>query len=296
MTVEMLGRGFGLYRRTAFTRSAIALVIANAIPLVGVLFLGWSLITILVLYWVENGIVGFWNIPKIALAQGSIVPPLPEMPPSAAQAATFSDEQADSLQEAWQRARERQAQGLTAAGSSPILARFSMIPRAGLAIFFLVHYGMFWLVHGIFVFALPTFVGLRNGACDPAIFPDPGEFPGAAGAIGSVVGACSSSFGEIAWASVLIGAAALFVSHGASFLLNYIGNGEYQRTSAPRQMTAAYGRVIVLHLTILFGAFVIAALGSPIGLLLLLVVLKTALDLGLHRREHGGTLAAFAPA
>ena len=70
MTVETLGRGFGLYRRTAVTRSAIALVIANAIPLVGVLFFGWSLITILVLYWVENGIVGFWNIPKIALARG----------------------------------------------------------------------------------------------------------------------------------------------------------------------------------------------------------------------------------
>ena len=295
MTVDTLRRGFGLYRRTAVTRSTIALVIANAIPLVGVLFFGWSLITILVLYWVENGIVGFWNIPKIALARGSIVPPLPAMPPAAARAATFSDEQAESLQEAWQRARDLQAQGLTAAGSSPILARFSMVPRAGLAVFFLVHYGMFWLVHGIFVFTLPTFVGMRTGGCDPRIFPEPGEFPGAVGAVAGVVGECASSFGEIAWGSVLIGAAALFVSHGASFLLNYIGNGEYQRTSAPRQMTGAYGRVIVLHLTILLGAFVIAALGSPIGLLLLLVGLKTAFDLALHRREHSGSLGAFAP-
>jgi Family of unknown function (DUF6498) len=297
MTVETLRRGFGLYRRTAVSRSAVALVIANAIPLIGVLFFGWSLITILVLYWIENGIVGFWNIPKIALAQGSIVPPLPEMPPSAARAASLSDEQAESLQEAWVQARERQAQGLNAAGSSPLLARLNLIPRAGLAVFFLVHYGIFWLGHGFFVFTLPTFVDMRTGGCDAPLFPEPGEFPsGVTEGTTAIGGACASSFGEIAWGSVLIGAAALFLSHGASFLLNYIGNGEYQRTSAPRQMTAAYGRVIVLHLTILFGGLVTAMLGSGIGLLLILVGLKTLLDLSLHRREHGGPPATFAPA
>ena len=287
MTVEALGRGFGLYRRTAVTRSAIALLIANAIPLIGVLFFGWSLITILVLYWLENGIVGFWNVPKIALAQGSIVPPLPEMPPSAARAATFSDEQAESLQTAWERARELQAQGLTAAGSSPLLARLNIVPRAGLAVFFLIHYGVFWFVHGIFVFSfLPMFAEMRGGPlgeCPNPIFPEPGEFPFPV----SQVGECGPGpFGEIAWGAVLIGAAALFLSHGASFLVNYIGNHEYQRTSAARQAAAPYGRVIVLHMTILFGGFVIALLGAPIGALLVLVVAKTILDLGLHRREH----------
>jgi uncharacterized protein DUF6498 len=287
MSVETLGRAVGLYRRTALTRSAIALLVANAIPIVGVLFFGWSLITILVLYWVENGIVGFWNIPKIALAQGALVPRLPEMPLSAARAATLSDEQAASLQEAWQRARELQAQGLTAAGSAPVLTRLSVVPRAGLAIFFLVHYGIFWVVHGIFVFTLPLFSEFGGspfgGACDGAVFPEPGEFPGA---LGGVASCAANPFGEIAWGSVLIGAAALFLSHGASFLLNFLGSGEYQRTSAARQAMAPYGRVIVLHLTIIFGGFVIAFLGAPIGALLILVGLKTLFDLGLHRREH----------
>ena len=118
------------------------------------------------------------------------------------------------------------------------------------------------------------------------IFPEPGEIQGA---IGAAASCAASPFGEIAWGSVLIGAAALFLSHGASFLLNYIGSGEYLRTSAPRQMMSAYGRVIVLHLTILFGGFVIAFLGAPIGALLILVGLKTAFDLGLHRREHRAT-------
>ena len=289
MSVETVGRAIGLYRRTALTRSAIVLLIANAIPIVGVVFFGWSLITILVLYWVENGIVGFWNVPKIALARGSIVPPLPPMPPSAARAATVSDEQAESLEAAWERARELQAQGLTAAGSSPVLTRLSLIPRAGLALFFLVHYGVFWFVHGFFVFALPTFSGLatgsvgRSGACDSPIFPEPGEIPMPFGDVGSCA---PSAFGEVAWGSVLIGAAALFLSHGASFLLNYVGNGEYLRTSAPRQVGSAYGRVVVLHLTILIGAFVVAFLGAPIGALIVLATLKTAFDLGLHRREH----------
>ena len=289
MTVETLGRGIGLYRRTALTRSAIALVIANAIPIVGVLFFGWSLITILVLYWIENGIVGFWNVPKIALAQGSIVPPLPDMPPAAARAATLTDEQADSLQAAWKQAQELQAQGLTAAGSSPVLSRLSLVPRAGLSVFFLIHYGLFWIGHGIFVFSLPTFLGVRgafggglgSGCVDT--FPDPGEisnqFPG-------LESCAQGGFGEIAWNSVLIGAAALFISHGASFLFNYVGRGEYLRTSPARQMGTPYARVIVLHVTIIVGAMVVAFLGAPIGALIVLVTLKTIFDLGLHTREH----------
>jgi hypothetical protein len=263
MSVETVGRAVGLYRRTALTRSAIALLIANAIPIIGVLLFGWSLITILVLYWLENGIVGFWNVPKIALAQGPMIPRRSEMPET--------------------------APGVVARAA---LGRLQLIPRAGLSVFFLVHYGIFWLGHGIFVFALPSISGMASGsfgsdaACDSPIFPEPGEIPIPIGDAGSCA---PGAFGEIAWGSVLIGAAALFLSHGASFLLNYIGNGEYLRTSAPRQMGSAYGRVVVLHLTILIGGFVVAFLGAPIGALIVLVVLKTAFDLGLHRREHAGT-------
>src|SRR5207247_7425498 len=79
VTVDTLGRAFDLYRRTATSRSAIALLVANAIPLIGVLFFGWSLLTILVLFWIENGIVGFWNVPRILLARQSIAESLPDM-------------------------------------------------------------------------------------------------------------------------------------------------------------------------------------------------------------------------
>ena len=38
--------------------TVVFLVAVNLIPLFGVLFLGWGLFPIMVLYWLENGIVG----------------------------------------------------------------------------------------------------------------------------------------------------------------------------------------------------------------------------------------------
>lgn len=46
--------------------SAAVLVAVNIVPLVGVAFWGWSLMLILVLYWIESGIVGLINVFKIA--------------------------------------------------------------------------------------------------------------------------------------------------------------------------------------------------------------------------------------
>jgi hypothetical protein len=285
MTVDPLGRAYAAYRRTAGSRSIVALLVANAIPLVGVLFFGWSLLTILVIYWLENGIVGFWNVPRILLAQGSVVPSLPPLPDAAALAATGNPKAAADLQAAWQKARDAQLQA--SLNSTPDVgatpgraggfgaARIPTVGRAGLAAFFLVHYGIFWFVHGVFVFMLPMLLGSRgpfSGCGDPDLF-------------GNLQG-CTGPFGQLLWSNVAIAGIALFISHGASFLFNYIGRAEYLTASPTRQMAAPYGRVVVLHLTILFGAFAVAILGAPIAALLLLVGLKTALDVGLHRREH----------
>lgn len=326
-TVETLGRAYDLYRRTATSRSAILLLLANLIPLVGVVFFGWSLLTILVLYWLENGIVGFWNVPKIVMAQGSMIPRLPDLPESAAMAATGSAAGAAALQEQWRKAqlaqdalRDAGAQSAGAAAAATVAsgvtgaaggeaargsalppaitvttsqgtqllgpgaaARLAAIPRTALAIFFAFHYGMFWLVHGIFVFALPAFAGFGGGGSGSDSFG--GSAP-CFDATGLPIECPSGAFGEVMWSSVLIGAIALFISHGASFFLNYLGRGEYLTATPGGQMGRVYGRVVVLHLTIIFGSFVVAFLGSPIGALLVLVVLKTAFDLGLHLRER----------
>ncbi len=287
MTVETLGRAVSLYRQTAASRSAIVLLIANAIPIVGVLFFGWSLITILVLFWVENGIVGFWNVPKIALARASMLSSLPDLPGAAARLATRSPEQAASLQAAWKEAQAaRQAEMLAGAGPTVgtpapgTMGTLSMLAGSGLAIFFVVHYGIFWVVHGVFVFALPAFGSFGLGS-DCVGFPPGVEVPLPG------LGQCEpGAFGEVLWGPIAIAAIALFLSHGASFLFNYVGRAEYIRATPGGQMMAPYARVIVLHITIIVGAFVIALIGAPIGALLVLVLLKTAFDLGLHLREH----------
>jgi len=289
VSVDTLGRALDLYRRTATSRSAIALLVANAIPLVGVLFFGWSLLTILVLFWIENGIVGFWNVPRILLARQSIAESLPDMVRYAGFDKAESAEAAALLES---RMREAQAQitvetsrGVrTINPSALLLGRLGGIAHAVLAVFFLIHYGLFWLVHGIFVFALPTFFGGLTAECIGGITTLPPGFPPGSGIEG--LQACGTPYGEVVWSNVAIAAVALFLSHGASFLLNYVGGREYLTTSPARQMAAPYGRVVVLHLTIIFGAMAVAVLGAPIAALVVLVVLKTAFDLRLHLREH----------
>jgi Family of unknown function (DUF6498) len=243
----VIANAIRLARATSTTSSALVLVAFNLIPLVGVVFWGWNVATLLVLYWVENGIVGLLNVPKMLLARGPVAP---------------------------------------GEGELRINGRVST-SNVGAVIFFLIHYGLFWFVHGVFVFSLTAFApfadrGLGDGTFQPVI-PDGlgGVFPGPA-ETGLPAAARGPDLSAVAWAAI-----GLAISHGASFVFNYLGRREYLRVSPGRQMFAPYGRLVILHLAILFGAFVSIAIGSPIGALIVLVVLKTIVDLTLHLREHG---------
>lgn len=78
----------------------------------------------------------------------------------------------------------------------------------------------------------------------------------------------------------------LLVSHLFSFAVNYLGKGEFRRTAAPILMIAPYARIMVLHIAILAGAFAVVILGSPVYLLVILIVGKIMLDLKFHNRAH----------
>lgn len=135
-------------------------------------------------------------------------------------------------------------------------AKFFCVP------FFAVHYGIFCLVHGVFVFVL---LGGEDGGLD-GLSGDWFELLLETGSLWAIVG--------------------LAMSHFFSFVRNYLIGGEYRRADLTTLMFQPYGRIIVLHLAILFGAFAIFLLGSPIWLLVLLVIGKTALDLAIHLLEH----------
>jgi len=46
--------------------SLAMLVAANLLPLFGVLFSGWSVFIVMSLFWLENVIIGAWNVPRMA--------------------------------------------------------------------------------------------------------------------------------------------------------------------------------------------------------------------------------------
>lgn len=130
--------------------------------------------------------------------------------------------------------------------------------------FFVVHYGMFTLVHGMFVIAL--FGGRRVGAHG---FPTP-----------AFVASLITEY-HLWWAVL-----ALAASHTFSFLTNYLGRGEYRTVTLQSLMSRPYGRVVVLHLAIIGGGFLLVSLGSPVAGVALLVALKIGLDIHAHAREH----------
>lgn len=125
--------------------------------------------------------------------------------------------------------------------------------------FFTIHYGIFCLVHGVIVV---SFLGdsMMGGAFNRAI---------------------SRLFGELKWAVL-----ALVISHGYSFLRNYLGQGENKRTSVSLEMAAPYPRMLALHMAIVLGGFAIHSLGQPLFLLIILVVGKTVADWKLHLKAH----------
>ena len=51
-------------------------------------------------------------------------------------------------------------------------------------------------------------------------------------------------------------------------------------------MAAPYGRIVVLHIAILFGAFATMAFGNSVFLLILLIIGKIIIDAKLHLRSH----------
>jgi hypothetical protein len=74
-------------------------------------------------------------------------------------------------------------------------------------------------------------------------------------------------------------------SHGYSFWSNVRRRGERQG-KAQDVMGGFYGRIVVMHLTILLGGWLILLMGRPAGAVLVLVALKTGADVFAHLRER----------
>lgn len=129
--------------------------------------------------------------------------------------------------------------------------------------FFLGHFGGFMAVHFLFIYTL---------------FVEGGTGIDSGGGKLSDVAALFASL----WPAV----AALFLSHGLSFVLNFLGRREYRGRRVKDQMAEAYTRIIFMHLVLIFGGGLTLFLGSPTPVLLGVIALKIVFDIRAHRREH----------
>lgn len=204
--------------------TTFALVVANLVPIWGVLHWGWHILPVMLLFWMENVVVGGFTILKMLIAMG---------------------------------------------GTGGSVGR---ILQAGANLFtcafFAIHYGMFCAVHGIFVVFMfggkELTQGFRGGLT---------ELPGVVA--------------DLAGRNTLILAlAALVASHGISFYMHYLKPRAYEEADARQIMGEPYKRVVILHVVILFGGIAAQATGSGVVPLLLLIALKTGVDLTSHKREH----------
>lgn len=186
---------------------SLLLLGANLLPVLGVLLMGWDTFLLIMLYWLETAVIGFWTFVGILRAPR----------------ATYSE--------------------IKVSENNPIG------PWA-LALFIMVHAGIFMGVHYMFVWSIfgGGWSGRVNGVADiltVMILPTG------------------------LWIPLL----ALFVTRGVAVL------------GVPREsldgklvIIALYVRIVVLHLTIIFGAMLSLLIHSVFGLVLL-VLLKTLADL-----------------
>ena len=189
--------------------SSLLLIFANLVPIAGSLFLDWNLADVMVLYWAESAVIGFFNVCKIAV----------------------------------------------------IGRAFALIAGP----FFVGHFGGFMAIHFLFIYTIfvkPQETGMSSG-----------------GDLAEV-----AKLFLVLWPALL----ALFISHAFSFFRNFLGRQEYRNRTVNQQMTEPYGRIIFMHLVLIFGGGLSIILGGPTLVLLIVIILKIVFDLKAHMKQHIG--------
>jgi len=194
--------------------STIFLLASNAVPLYGVLFLHWQIFPLVLIYWLENVVVGGYNVLRLVVADPS---------------STWR----------W-------------------IGKLIVIP------IFVVHFGVFTFIHGVFVFIL--FGGPFYRSHIP---PTPALVLQAIRETGI-------------WFALL----AVVISHGVTFVWNFLLGGEYKNVPLWDLVRQPYARVLVLHVVVFLTALALSRGHTPLYGLVLLVGLKTVADLMSHQAER----------
>ncbi len=134
----------------------------------------------------------------------------------------------------------------------------SVKDKLGVTVFFVFHCGLFTLVHGVFVVLL--------------------------------FGSKSSFWIQHDFLALTVFFAALLVSHGFSLWRNFFGRQEYLEKGFASYFWKPYGRIILIHLTVLIGAFAAQSVPLSVTAIVVFVVIKIVIDLAMHLASHGVSL------
>lgn len=171
-------------------------LLVNTIPLIGVLWFGWSVFEVLLLYWAENVLIGAAHSARMAISTRT-----------------------NAVADGW-----------------------------STTTFFMMHYGLFTLVHGVFVVVL-------------------------FGVVAGGMSAIGAGFGTAIFAIVFWQTVALFIDAAAT--------ERFKGRTPGEMMFEPYVRVFALHITVLAGGWLIADAGAPVWALAILVGVKSLFDVGL---------------
>jgi Family of unknown function (DUF6498) len=136
-------------------------------------------------------------------------------------------------------------------------------------VFFVVHYGGFMFGHAMLLLS---------------VFGDAAKVDGGVHDLPGLIH-------YLARPGVVLAVLALAVAHGWS-LVGELATGELRKRASRDAMTLPYRRVLITQAGLLFGAFFVEKSGQPVMGLVILLAIKTLLDLRLQRRApRSGTFA-----
>jgi hypothetical protein len=172
----------------------LGLLAVNAIPLAGVLWFGWNVFEVLLLYWFENVAIGIAHAARLGISTRT----------------------------------------------NAVSGGF------GVTTFFALHYGLFTLVHGVFVL---VYFGIVSDGLS--------TFKGGLGL---------PVLSIFAWQALALG-------------LDAMDSQGFKGRDPTSMMFEPYPRVFALHVAVILGGFLIGEFGAPVWALAALVAVKTLADL-----------------
>ena len=152
-----------------------------------------------------------------------------------------------------------------------------LIAALALSAFFTVHYGMFTAVHGVFVvmlFGQPELGGALSGLFGP---------------LTRMIDYLLAD--RDGW----FAAAGITLLQAAAFFRWMVASRAPSAAALPALMFAPYGRIVILHVTVIASGFLVAMLNMPIVGAILLVALKLVFDIVSVNSSSSAAAAKHVP-